>query len=103
MESFDQFCSAVLDLIALRRSRLDTLPLPAPDLQAELEDLEVEYQDLVDKTNRAEQEAIGEFYREALEEFGSSGELFFAYPHPAGPLLALQVEGARAETRRQRR
>jgi hypothetical protein len=34
MESFDHFCSAVLDLIALRRFRLDGLPLPDPDLQA---------------------------------------------------------------------
>ena len=64
---FDLFRFAILDLIALRRNRVDAMALPDPDLDA-VEDLEVMYLDLVDTTTPAEQEAIGEFYREALEQ-----------------------------------
>lgn len=48
--AFGDFYAAVLDLIALRRERLDALPLPDPDLQAKLEDLETKYLALVDGT-----------------------------------------------------
>jgi hypothetical protein len=69
---FDQFLAAILDLIVLRQSRLDAMLLPDPDLEAELEDLETGYLELVDKTSPADQEAIRESYREALEVFGSN-------------------------------
>ncbi|MBX3674316.1 MAG: hypothetical protein KF776_15165 [Burkholderiales bacterium] len=91
----DAFRAAILDLIALRRERLDALPLPDPDLQTELEDLEVEYLALVDKATDADKAEIGEFYREALRVFGSNEEIFAQYPDAAGLLLTLRVEGAR--------
>ena len=92
---FDAFRAAALDVIALRRERLDALPLPDPDLPAELEDLETEYVALVDTTTEADKAEIGEFYREALRTFGSKEEIFAQYPDMAGLLLTLRVEGAR--------
>ena len=68
--------AAILDLIAQRREGLGALARPDPDLEAALEDLEVGFLDLVDKSTPAEQETIGEFCREALEAFGSNEELF---------------------------
>jgi len=47
---YDSFRTAILDLIALHRRRLEALPLPDADLQAELEDLETENLTLVDTT-----------------------------------------------------
>ena len=95
MENFERLRVAILDLITLRRERLEALLQPDPDFEAALEDLETMYVELVDKTSQAEQDAIGEFYREALEVFGSNEEMFQAYPDAAGLLIALQVEGAR--------
>jgi len=96
---FARFRAAILDLIAVRRSRLDALALPDPGLEAELEDLEAEYVAMMDKTSPADQEVIGEFYREALEVFGSNEELFQQYPDVAGLLMALRFEGAREQIR----
>jgi hypothetical protein len=95
-DSYDQFRAAILDLIALRRERLDALALPDPDLEATLEDLETEYVELIDRTSAAEQAAIGDFYQAAMEVFGSNEELFDQYPDAAGLLYALRIEGARS-------
>lgn len=94
---FDDFRAAVLDLLALRRERLDALPAPDPDLQAEVEDLETEYLALVDTTTETDKQEIGEFYREALRAFGSNEEIFAQYPDVAGLLLTLRIEGARRQ------
>lgn len=94
---FKAFCAAVLGLIALRRERLDALPLPDPGLQAELEDVEAEYLALVDTTTDADKAEIGEFYREAFKAFGSNEEIFAQYPDVAGLLLTLRIEGARRQ------
>jgi hypothetical protein len=60
--------------------------------EAALEDLETIFADLVDKTTPAWQEAIGEFYREAFQVYGSNVELFQAYPDAAELLYWLRFE-----------
>jgi len=92
---FDDFRAAILGLIALRRERLDALPLPDPHQQASLEDLEAQYLTLVDTTTDADKAEIGEFYREALRVFGTDEVIFAQYPDVAGLLLMLRIEGAR--------
>lgn len=94
-DDYTAFLAAVLNLVVLRRERLDALPLPDPDLRAVVEDLEIEYRVLVDTTTAADKAEIGEFYREALRAFGSNEEIFTQYPDVAGLLLTLRIEGAR--------
>ena len=65
------------------------------DLQAAVETLEVEYLALVDNTTDADRLVFGEFYRKALELFGSNEEIFAQYPEAAGLLLMLRIEGSR--------
>ena len=96
-DHFNGFLSAILQLIARRRERLDVLPLPGLDLRAALEDLEVQYLPLVDTTTDADKAEIGEFYALALSAFGSNEEIFAQYPDAAGLLLMLRIEGVRRQ------
>lgn len=55
------------------------------------------YSELLDKTTPAEEEVIGEFYREALEVFGSPEDVFHEYPDAAGLLYWLRFEAGRKQ------
>ena len=94
---FDHFRAAVLYLIALRNERLEALLDPDPDLQAEVEDLEYEYVMLINTVTEADKQEIGEFWRLALEVFGSDEEIFVSYPDAAALMLVLRIEAARRQ------
>lgn len=70
---------------------------PDPDLVAALEDLETGYLELVGKTTPTEKEAIGDFFREALEVFGTPEDVFHEFPDAAGLLYWLRFEAGRSQ------
>jgi len=94
---FDTFRATILDLIALCNERLETMLEADLEVVADLEDLEANYGELLDKTSPAEQEAIGEFWREALGAYGSTEEVFAQYPDASGLLYWLRFEAGRQQ------